>query len=268
MNSAPWLRSLVSFTTASIVAVAIVAGCGGTSVDSARPATPGGGCSAAGQTGIASDGCNTCTCASGSWACTEACAILDGGADADSGSAICKLGESRPAGDGCNDCYCDGHGGWECTAVGCPKSPPVCNDGDSKTNFCSGCTCVSGAWQCDPVPCQVSVEDGPSPKSCGGRLGQNCAATEYCAYTVNSGACGITDGTAVCETRPANCDAVYAPVCGCDNKTYSSSCEAARAGTGSDATARATRSTRVRLQRHAAAFSGARAPRTNTALTK
>lgn len=66
---------------------------------------------------------------------------------------------------------------------------------------------------------------------CGGESSRNCAAGEYCAYEPDQN-CGRADATATCKERPEVCPEIYAPVCGCDGKTYSSACDAAGNGVG------------------------------------
>jgi hypothetical protein len=65
-------------------------------------------------------------------------------------------------------------------------------------------------------------------KRCGGSIGVSCGPDEYCKRDV--GACRLIGGTGVCVRKPAVCSDIFAPVCGCDNHTYSNACRAAAAG--------------------------------------
>lgn len=69
----------------------------------------------------------------------------------------------------------------------------------------------------------------PSGQVCGGFRGAACPADMYCSYEP-AAHCGIGDAPGICKPRPEICTADYSPVCGCNGRTYSNACAAARAG--------------------------------------
>ncbi|HEY0713978.1 MAG TPA: Kazal-type serine protease inhibitor domain-containing protein [Polyangia bacterium] len=76
-----------------------------------------------------------------------------------------------------------------------------------------------------PPPGGVDGGGPAQPKTCGGVVGATCGTDEFCEITG-----GTCSAAGVCRKKPEACDLIYAPVCGCDGKTYGNDCARAAAG--------------------------------------
>lgn len=80
---------------------------------------------------------------------------------------------------------------------------------------------------CAPKTNEPAPETGASEqgKSCGSRGQAPCAEGEFCDFP-ESAACGETDAPGSCKPIRPMCTREFAPVCGCDGKTYPTACTA------------------------------------------
>lgn len=57
---------------------------------------------------------------------------------------------------------------------------------------------------------------------------EGCGAGQYCEFP--EGSCGTDGASGTCQLLPEVCLTIFAPVCGCDGRSYGNSCDAAVAG--------------------------------------
>jgi hypothetical protein len=165
-----------------------------------------------------------CTCDGNTWACyaTDACMIPpDSCPDAgptDTSPGSCSKNADCTSDQYCATIGCSGTGTCTTKPTGCTKElAPVCGcNGITYSNTCMAAAAGTGV---------ASSGNCPTGTGCGVGDASACASGEYCAAPV-----GQCSGKGTCAKKPEACDMMYAPVCGCDVKTYGNACSAASAG--------------------------------------
>jgi len=119
----------------------------------------------------------------------------------------------------------------------CAKTPEVCPHlvdevcGCNNQTYANACLAArAGVSVAMKGACVVTKAPGTiaEGKPCGTRgVPGDCSDNLYCAYQVS---CGASDAGGTCRKKPSICTKIYAPICGCDGKTYASACTAATAG--------------------------------------
>lgn len=105
----------------------------------------------------------------------------------------------------------------------------ACGPGQSRCDRGADCASDGSLDGASDASDAATDADAQTGAQCGGFLGLACEASAFCDYPPES-ECGSGDLLGTCRTMPTTCTGEVAPVCGCDQQTYSNACAAAAAG--------------------------------------
>jgi hypothetical protein len=193
--------------------------------------------------GICGEGNATGTCDGVPDSCTDATPLAVCGCDGKTYASRCDAQKAGTSVLSVGACPCGGTNNTPCEsgkycqlAVGtCTQPNPSGTCVEVPTSTCSsysqpvcGCDGKTYTNACEAAKAKQSlVTNGLCP--CGVN-GGTCQSDEFCSY-LSTDNCLNPGASGSCAPRPTSCPGITATVCGCDGKTYTNQCEAAKAGT-------------------------------------